>query len=218
MHFFSIKFVNFLYMDFTHESIFLSIDIGSGKPETTQGQYGIFSLVSSQNLWQAKKTAIIFQHALVSQWDWNCQAIDWRTGHAVGPRELSACCIWTRRNSIFNLPTAFWGLLGPSKNVKVNFTKKCKQVKLQPAAVKEIAIILIWLAWWKIASGVPKDTKCKMCQFLTEAAGRLILHGKSQGDIFYDHFAHFEDWKDETQNKKLLLICLCWSEPAINRI
>ena len=26
----------------------------------------------------------------------------------------------------FNLPTAFWGLLGPHKDVKVNFTKNVK--------------------------------------------------------------------------------------------
>ena len=29
---------------------------------------------------------------------------------------------------IINLPTAFWGLLGPQKEVNVNFTKNRKQV------------------------------------------------------------------------------------------
>ncbi len=47
--------------------------------------------------------------------------------------------------------------------------------KLRPAAVKEIPIILISLAWSKITSGVPKDPKRKMCQFFTEAVGRLMM-------------------------------------------
>ena len=55
----------------------------------------------------------------------------------------------------FNLPTAFWGLLGPQKDVKGNFTKTVsKQMAIFP-------IIVISLAWSKIASGVLKDPKRK---------------------------------------------------------
>ena len=83
--------------------------------------------------------------------------------------------------------------------------------KVQPAAVKEIPIILVSLAWSKIASRVPKDPKRKMCLFLTEAVGRLICvifvqalwqqADKLQYTKFEGHCCH-EAWLKIMQNSK----------------
>ncbi len=58
--------------------------------------------------------------------------------------------------SIINLPTAFWGLLGPQKDVTVDFNK------LRPATVKEIPILLVSLACW----GLKRPQKVNSVSFL----------------------------------------------------
>ncbi len=63
---------------------------------------------------------------------------------------------------LLNLPTAFWGLLGPRKDVMVDFIKTVS---------KQTAISL---AWPEIALGSQKTPKSKMCYFFSEAIGRLI--------------------------------------------
>ncbi len=54
-----------------------------------------------------------------------------------------------KKKSPVNLPTAFWGLLRPRKDVTVDFIK--------------IPIFLVSLAWPEIALGSKKTPKSKMC-------------------------------------------------------
>ena len=65
-----------------------------------------------------------------------------------------------------NLPTTFHGLLGPQKNVTVNFTETvCKQTA--------ILLVSSWYQWSKTASWVPKSPRHKMCYFFTKVVGSL---------------------------------------------